>query len=56
MTYPVSIMTLAQVRAELLTYRPHTTGTVNLDNEFLERRAALWRRLDWWIANVEKAA
>ena len=56
MTLPVEITSLPQVRAELVTYQPHAADAVIVTDEHLERRQALWRRLDWWIANAERAS
>jgi hypothetical protein len=46
MTSDVSRMTLAEIQAELRSYRPALAEDVILTAEHIERRALLWRRLD----------
>lgn len=52
----VEIMTAQEIRAELLAYQPSNAAGVITTEEFPERRQQLWRQLDWWNSNGEKAA
>ena len=56
MDKPVEMMTAQEIRAELPTYQPGRAATVITAEEHLERRQALWRRLDELSANGERAA
>lgn len=42
----VSRMTLAEIQAELRSYRPQLAEELVLTSEHMDRRALLWRRLD----------
>ena len=47
-------MSMTQIQEELRSYQPSSAPAVITDEAFMERRQALWRRLDQMVANRSK--
>ncbi len=50
----VEEMNLFEAQAELRSYKPGTSNEVVLEPKFVERRAALWGRLDALVRTVKR--